>query len=77
MWGTQAEGALSEVLDRMTGNSRIWLPVCHSTLMVLLDWISLGVSRETEWAGVGGSREGFLSWTTSHLKHFPLTLGLV
>lgn len=24
LWGTQMEGALSEVLDRVTGNSRIW-----------------------------------------------------
>lgn len=30
------KGGLAEVLDKVTGNFRVWLPVCHSTLIVLL-----------------------------------------
>lgn len=67
MWGTEGEGALSEVLDGVSGTSRN----LALTLMVHLDWLSLGGSVYSEWAGVRGSREGFLSWSTPHLNHFP------
>lgn len=44
------EGGLAEVLDKVTGNFRVWLPVCHSDDP--LDWISPGA-----WAQDGQDQE--------------------
>lgn len=40
------------MLDKVTWNGRVWLPVCHSTLVDHLDGISLGT-----WAQGGQDQE--------------------